>query len=108
MSSPDNEKLGSSHAEQTSANEHLAHLADHEDHDTGIIKAMIRYPWASAWCIYSTWCIILLSFDVQAAGAVVGIPQFRKDFGYAYGDDYVLPAAWQSTFNGAPVASSVL
>lgn len=101
----DQEKLEASHAEQARTNQHLGHLADQENHNDGIIKSFKKHPWASAWCIYAAWCIILLSFDVQAAGAVVGIPQFRKDFGYAFGDDYVLPAAWQSSFNGAPVAS---
>lgn len=80
------------------------HLADAEDHDTGIIESFRKYKWACIWCIYALWSVILISFDVQAAGAVVGIPQFRKDFGYAFGDDYVLPAAWQSAFNGAPIA----
>jgi SP family general alpha glucoside:H+ symporter-like MFS transporter len=29
----------------------------------------------------------------------------RKDFGYKFGDVYVLPANWQGAFNGGPVAS---
>jgi hypothetical protein len=29
----------------------------------------------------------------------------RKDFGYAFGGDYVLPADWQGAFSGGPVAS---
>lgn len=83
----------------------LAHLADQHDHEGSILHSFVRYPWASAWCVYACWCIILLSFDVQAGGAVVGIPQFRKDFGYAYNGDYVLSANWQAAFGGAPTAS---
>ncbi|KAM5343415.1 hypothetical protein ACJ41O_011952 [Fusarium nematophilum] len=86
----------------------LAHLADQEDHETGIWGSFVKYPWASAWCIYACWCIILISFDLQAAGSVIGIPQFRKDFGFKYGSDYVIPAEWQSAFSGAPVATAVI
>lgn len=81
-----------------------AHVFDQEDHETGIYKSLVRYPWACAWCIYAC-TIILLSFDVQAAGSVVGIPEFRKDFGFEYDGQYVLYAGWQSAFGGAPIAS---
>ena len=107
--STDPEKENVSSAEQSEVvltpENHLAHLADQEEHEVNLFKAFALYPWVSVWCTYAAWTIILLSFDVQAAGAVVGIPQFRKDFGYKFGDDYVLPAAWQSGFNGAPIAS---
>ncbi|WQF76442.1 Putative major facilitator, sugar transporter, major facilitator superfamily [Colletotrichum destructivum] len=93
---------------ELSADSQLAQAADFEDHELGIWKSLVRYPWASAWCVYACWTIILLSFDVQAAGAVVGIPEFRKDFGYAFEGDYVLPAVWQSSFSGAPVATAVI
>ncbi|TEA12420.1 Maltose permease MAL31 [Colletotrichum sidae] len=86
----------------------LAHATDQEDHETGILESFTRYPWACAWCVYACWTIILLSFDVQAAGSVVGIPEFRKDFGYEYNGEYVLHAEWQSAFSGAPVASAVV
>ncbi|KAL4883348.1 general substrate transporter [Aspergillus karnatakaensis] len=85
-----------------------AHISNHEEHRTGIFESFRRYPWATVWCVYAIWCITLLSFDVQAAGAVVGIPQFRKDFGYEYEGDYVLPAKWQSAFGGAPIATAII
>jgi len=102
-------KVASPPAEQVEyiPNDALGHAADQEDHDLGVWASVRKYPWACGWCIYAIWCVILLSFDVQAAGAVVGIPQFRKDFGHPYGDGtkYVLPVKWQSAFNAAPVAS---
>lgn len=88
-----------------SGNSWLAQVADQEEHDLGIMASFREYPWACVWCVYATWCIILLSFDSQASGSIIGIPQFRKDFGEPFGDDYVLPAYWQSIFNAAPVAS---
>ncbi|KAH4053409.1 hypothetical protein HBH49_083170 [Parastagonospora nodorum] len=65
-------------------------------------------PWACFWCIYACWTIILVAFETQASCAVVGIPQFRKDFGFEFPEgsgEYVLPAGWQSAFSGAPSAS---
>ena len=83
----------------------LGHLANQEDHETGVLQSLRKYPWACAWCVYACWSIILLSFEGQAAGAVLGIPEFRKDFGSEYDGNYVLPAQWQSAFNAATVAS---
>jgi SP family general alpha glucoside:H+ symporter-like MFS transporter len=83
----------------------LGHLANQEDHETGRFAALKMYPGACAWCIYACWSIILVSFEQQAAGSVLGIPEFRKDFGSEFDGNYVLPAKWQSAFNAAPVAS---
>ena len=86
--------------------ETLAHALDQEEHDVGFWKTVAKYPWACVWCLYALWCIVCLSFDVQAANAIVGIPQFRKDFGYEFEPgEYVLEAHWQSSFNSAPVAA---
>jgi hypothetical protein len=95
-----------SHVEKTGDYDvaQLAHITDQEDHETGIYQSLIRNPWPSLWCIYGLWAIILLSFDVQASGSVVGIPRFRQDFGYLFEGEYVLQAQWQSAFGGAPVA----
>jgi hypothetical protein len=101
----DVDKAGAAEVEQLDIEEtRLAHIANHDEHELGIWKSLIRYPWASAWCVYAAWCIILLSFDVQASGSVVGIPRFRQDFGYEFEGGFVLQASWQSAFNGAPVA----
>ncbi|KAJ9623856.1 uncharacterized protein PV06_06810 [Exophiala oligosperma] len=84
----------------------LGHLANQEDHELGVYASLRKYPWACVWCAYACWTIILCSFELQAAGSVLGIPTFRKDFGEEFNGNYVLPAAWQSAFNAAPVASA--
>jgi hypothetical protein len=89
---------------------HLGHLANQEDHEVGKLASFRKYPWACAWSIYMVWVVLLVSFENQAAGNVISIPEFRKDFGYALTAedgtvDYVLDAKWQSAFQGAPVAS---
>lgn len=92
------------HAEGLAADV-LAQSADQEEHRLGAWASAKAYPWACAWCVYACWCVVLLGFDAQAAGAIVGIPQFRKDFGYEFGGEFVLEAHWQSLFNAAPVAA---
>ncbi|KAG9235732.1 general substrate transporter [Amylocarpus encephaloides] len=85
-----------------------ARIANQEDHELTPIQAAKRNPRTVLWCCYAIWLLILNSFENQAAGSALGIPQFRQDFGYKYGDEYVLSAAWQGAFNGGPVATAVL
>ncbi|KAL2860037.1 general substrate transporter [Aspergillus pseudodeflectus] len=87
---------------------HLAHLTNQEDHARSKWEAIKAHPWAFAWCIFGAWTILLVSFENQAGGIVVSIPQFRKDFGTAFGGDYVLDTTWQSAFQGGPGASMVV
>lgn len=55
-----------------------AHATDFGDHDATIWQTVRRNPWASAWCMYACWTVVLVAFETQASGAVVGIPQFRE------------------------------
>jgi MFS transporter, SP family, general alpha glucoside:H+ symporter len=86
-------------------NADIGHLANQEDHETSRIQAIRSNPWAFAWCLFAVWTTLLVSFENQASGIIIGIPQFRKDFGTYYNGNYVLPAKWQSAFSGAPVAA---
>ena len=88
----------------------LAHLANAEDHDVGKLASFRKYPLACVWSIYAVWVVLLVSFENQASGNVIGIPEFRKDFGHAYTAEdgtttYIIDAKWQSAFQGAPIAS---
>jgi MFS transporter, SP family, general alpha glucoside:H+ symporter len=83
----------------------IGHLTNQEDHDTTRWEAIKSNPWAFGWCLFAVWTTLLVSFENQASGIVIGIPQFRKDFGTYYEGNYVLPAKWQSAFSGAPVAA---
>ncbi|OQU98578.1 hypothetical protein CLAIMM_04341 isoform 1 [Cladophialophora immunda] len=67
-----------------------------------------RYIWAVIWCLYMLWCILANNYAKTAGQSVLGIPQFRKDFGSAYGGNYVLSAKWQSAYYGAPQAAAVM
>ena len=105
MDSEKNSNITASHEEKTLQSEQLAHLANAEDHDTSKLQAIRRNPWAFAWCLYAVWTVLLVSFENQASGNILGIPEFRKDFGSFYDGNWVLSAKWQSAFSGAPVAS---
>jgi len=82
----------------------LAHLATQEDHEESKWQSIRNNPWAFAWCMFAVWVTLLVSYENQAAGTVLGIPQFRKDFGHYYEGNYVIDAKWQSAFSGAPTA----
>lgn len=96
------------HIDDALAEQRLAHLANREDHETGKWSAIQQNPRAFAWCLYAVWTVLLVSFENQASGTVVGIPEFRKDFGFYYNGGYVLSTQWQAAFSGAPIASLVL
>lgn len=76
-----------------------------EDHQETALQAIRNQPRVFFWCVYAIFVLVLTSFDNQAGSIALGIPEFRKDFGFSYKGDYVLPAQWQSAYSGAPVAS---
>jgi len=57
-------------------------LANQEEHDKTPIQAIRENPWVMLWCSYAVWMLVLNSFENQAGGAVLGIPQFRKVSGH--------------------------
>ncbi|KAI5270839.1 MFS hexose transporter [Aureobasidium subglaciale] len=72
------------------------------------VQALKDHPRELLWCLYTIFVLVLSSFDNQAGGVVLSIPQFRKDFGSPYNGNYVLSAEWQSAYSGAPVLSSII
>ncbi|OBT48860.1 hypothetical protein VE00_00659 [Pseudogymnoascus sp. WSF 3629] len=105
MENPKNEKTDVDFIESV---EQTGRLANQGEHELTPLKAIRDNPWVMLWCIYAIWMLILNSFENQAGGSVLGIPEFRKDFGYKYKGSYVLPVEWQSAFSGAPVASACI
>ena len=101
----DSEKAPTSTVHDESLDSQMGHLANAEDHDTNKIGAIRKYPWAFAWCMFAVWTVLLVSFENQASGTVLGIPEFRKDFGANYNGEYVINAAWQGAITGVPYAT---
>ena len=88
--------------------EQVANITTGLDHHETVVQAIKNHKGTVAWMIYGIWLVLTASFDNSAAGGVVSIPGFRKDFGYLYNGEYVLHAKWLSAFNGGPAASSVI
>ena len=88
--------------------EENGYTASGENHKETAFQAITRHPRTLFWCIYALWVLTLSSYDSQAGGIFLAVPQFRKDFGFAYDGNYVLPAQWQSAYSGGPSASSVI
>ena len=93
--------------DKTINQEQSARLVDQEDRESSKLQAIRRNPWAFAWCLYAVWTVLLVSYENQASGIVISIPEFRKDFGSEFDGNYVLSAKWQAAFSGAPVAAWV-
>ena len=85
----------------------LGHLVNAEDHEVTKWQAIKNNKWACAWTMFAIWMVLLVSFENQASGNILGIPRFREDFGHLVDGDYVLSAKWQSAFTAAPIGSYV-
>lgn len=81
------------------------HLGNQAEHEETVLQALKKHPKTIMWCVFALWVLLLSSFDNQAGGIVIGVPEFRKDFGFAFEGNYVLPAKWQSAYSGGPTGS---
>jgi hypothetical protein len=65
-------------------------------------KEAIKEHWKPiTWCLYMFFTCVMYGFDSLAGGVVVGITEFRKDFGHPFAGDYVIDADWQLGFQAA-------
>ena len=70
-------------------------------------EAAKLYPRACIYIAIMVWAMITVGYENQAGGIVISIPTFRKDFGHAYKEEYVLDGNWQSAISGGPYAAFV-
>ncbi|KAK9430725.1 hypothetical protein V1505DRAFT_415114 [Lipomyces doorenjongii] len=64
-----------------------------EDHELSKWQAIRQHSLAFAWCLFAIWTILLVSFENQALGNILGIPEFRKDFSYYFDGEWISPLA---------------
>nr|XP_019002616.1 uncharacterized protein I203_05102 [Kwoniella mangroviensis CBS 8507]OCF66077.1 hypothetical protein I203_05102 [Kwoniella mangroviensis CBS 8507] len=74
-------------------------LAAAEEKAISPLQAIRDYHRAFMWCLFSCIGAVLWGYDVQISSGLLSTPSFRRDFGYFYKNDYVVPARWQSAFN---------
>lgn len=82
--------MHSAHLENSSGN-----VTVPDDHDEGQWHCIMNNKVCVAWLLYIILVLCIQGFDNQAGSIVVGIEQFRKDFGYYYESNYVLQTMWQ-------------
>jgi MFS family permease len=88
-------------AEPNPANKVEARLAvdDSLEHELTVKYMLAHHNKLIAWTFFWALCAIGWGFDAQVNGAMISVPSFRRDFGYVFEGEYVLPADWQSAFN---------
>ena len=69
------------------------------------VRSAGKHTCAVLWCVYALWCMMANNYGKTTGSSVLGIPEFRKDFGQAFNGNYVLPATWQAAYYGAPQAA---
>ncbi|KAJ5134452.1 hypothetical protein N7448_000529 [Penicillium atrosanguineum] len=72
----------------------------------GAIKAEKRF---CIWTLYTMLLVFSWGYDAGLSGVAIAFPEFRKAYGnyYAAGDEYVIPALWQSLWNAASTIGQV-
>lgn len=110
------EKTGISHVEALSDNVLPAKLEGHQPVDLtpkeqwrklwGAIRAEKRF---CLWTLYTMLLVFGWGYDAGLSGVAIAFPEFRKAYGnyYAAGDEYVIPALWQSLWNAASTIGQV-
>lgn len=66
------------------------------EHELTFLQAVKLYPAAIGWSAFVSLGVIMLAFDPQLIGNLFAIPQFQRDFGYKFGDGYIISAPWQT------------
>ncbi|KAI9727582.1 MAG: hypothetical protein M1834_008021 [Cirrosporium novae-zelandiae] len=69
-----------------------------EEHNLTARQVIVAHPALVWWAFFFALSALGWGFDAQVNGAVISVSQFRKDFGYIYKGETVLPASWQSAF----------
>ncbi|KAL2208247.1 maltose permease [Sarocladium strictum] len=73
---------------------------DHSlEHEINVKQVFRNHPALVWWCFYWAMAAVGWGFDAQVNGGMLGVRSFRRDFGYMFEGEPVLPAPWQSAFN---------
>ncbi|KAF5123927.1 Sugar transport protein 12 [Metarhizium anisopliae] len=69
------------------------------EHRLTIKDVFNRHPALIWWSFYWSISGVGWGFDAQVNGRMLSVESFRRDFGYIYDGEAVLPADWQTAFN---------
>ncbi|KAH7381532.1 maltose permease [Pyrenochaeta sp. MPI-SDFR-AT-0127] len=74
--------------------------ADRIDEEGLTFRYVARHhPALVWWSFFYAMSAVGWGFDAQVNGAMISVASFRRDFGYMYEGQPVLPASWQTAFN---------
>ncbi|KAK4935331.1 hypothetical protein LTR10_023593 [Elasticomyces elasticus] len=85
--------------------------AARREHELTIREAISQHKGGVFWAICFCLPNLIIGYDPTIVGSLVGIPEFRRKFGYEYpagSGTYVLQASWTSAFTYAPVIGFML
>lgn len=85
--------------------EPVEHPDNEPKEDHSLLSAVREHPLSFGWSIYAILVMVTSAYTNSISNSVLGIPQFRKDFGYQFRGNYVLPASWQAAYYGATNAA---
>ncbi|KKY24295.1 putative mfs alpha-glucoside transporter [Phaeomoniella chlamydospora] len=80
--------------------------AARREHSLTIREAASQHRSAVLWAAFFCLPNLIIGYDPTILGTLVGIPEFRRRFGYEHppgSGEYVLAASWTSAFNYAPI-----
>lgn len=73
---------------------------DHQlEHELTVRDVFKRHPALVFWCLYWSIAAMGWGFDAQINGGMLAVKAFRRDYGFVYNGEPVLPASWQTGFN---------
>lgn len=67
----------------------------------------VHYP-AVLWALLVNLATVCQGLDGQVVGALVGIEPFKRNFGVAFDDEFIIQAHWLGAFNYAPKIGSLV
>lgn len=87
-----------------------AHLANIEEHETTVRKALRAYPYAAIWSLTISMSIIMEGYDTNLIGNFYGYPAFAKQFGSfdSSTNSYQVSGSWQLALGCGPTAGALV
>ncbi|UNI23892.1 hypothetical protein JDV02_009684 [Purpureocillium takamizusanense] len=105
------------HAEDVTAVEAQEDLKDVADEHDLTPREQYQKLWANLkkdrhyvyWALFVMSLVFGWGYDAGLSGAAIAFPRFREDYGnyYSNGDQWVIPAMWQSLWNAASTIGQV-
>jgi MFS transporter, SP family, general alpha glucoside:H+ symporter len=85
-----------------------ARIATEIEHQMTFMQAVKIYPKAMGWSVFFSLGVIMTGFDPQLLGSLFAEPAFQRDFGYKFGDGYIISAPWQTALSmGNPLGQVI-